>query len=135
MSQKAESYLDESGKNWLVFYDRDGDKEYDTWTTNQPNNEFTHEFKIENEKAVVYVNFEIRKFPNGKYGYGYNTNIFYNDFEKCFTCINRSFDTELEALQHCWNKIKEGQKSGSSRQLAEKLIDKINQDLVPQSLF
>lgn len=135
MSEKAQSYLDESGKSWLVFYDRDGDKDYDTWTTNTKENQFTHKYVLEDNSRIVYVNFEIRKFPNGKYGYGYNTNIFYHDFEKCFTCINRSFDTELEALQHCWNRLKDTQKITTGLQLAEKLIDKINQDLVPQSLF
>lgn len=131
MSEKAQSYIDESGKSWLVFYDRDGDKDYDTWTTNTKENQFTHEYVMQE----AFVKFEIRKFPNGKFGYGYNTNIFYHNFEKCFTCINRSFNTELEALQHCWNRLKETQKITTGLQLSEKLIDKINQDLIPQTLF
>ena len=135
MGEKAQLYLDDSGKTWLVFYDRDGDKEYDTWTTNQPNNKITHQFKIENEKAVVYVNFEITKFPNGKYGYGYNTNIFYFDFEKCFTTKNRSFNSELEALQYGWIKLNEAQIYTSNKQMAEQLIKNINQELIPKTLF
>ena len=34
MAQKAETYIDKSGNSWLVFYDKDGDSEWDTWTTN-----------------------------------------------------------------------------------------------------
>ena len=35
MAQKAETYIDKSGNSWLVFYDKDRDPDWNTWTTNR----------------------------------------------------------------------------------------------------
>ena len=35
MAQKAQTYIDKSGNSWLVFYDKDGDPDWNTWTTNR----------------------------------------------------------------------------------------------------
>ena len=135
MSQKAETFIDKNGKSWLVFYDRDGDKEYDLWTTNNKENETTHGFNIDTGTKIVYFNFEVRKFPNGKYGVGHTNNIFYDNFEKIFCTNGRAFNSELEALQFMWLRIKDTQICCFDNQLAKKLIEEINKNLIPQTLF
>ena len=135
MSRKAETFIDKNGKSWLVFYDRDGDKEYDLWTTNNKENEITHSYKIETTRGELYINFEVRLFPNGKYGVGHSNNVFYDNFEKIFSTHGRSFNSELEALQFMWLRIKEKQISCHDNMAAKRLIELVDKELIPQTLF
>lgn len=135
MSQKAETFIDKNGKSWLVFYDRDGDKEYDLWTTNNQENEITHSYKIETSRGELSINFEVRFFPNGKYGVGHSNNVFYDNFEKVFSTHGRSFNSELEALQFMWLRIKENQISCHDNMAAKRLIELVDKELIPQTLF
>ena len=134
MAQKAETYIDKSGNSWLVFYDKDGDSEWDNWTTNSLHVKPNRIYK--KEELGLYIGIETCLFPNGMYGFGYNSNCFEHNY-KTQSCIasGRAFQTELEAAQNALLELKNSRITFKFRDKVLELINEIEKDLIPKTLF
>lgn len=134
MAQKAQTYIDKSGNSWLVFYDKDGDAEWDTWTTNslivKPNRIY------KNEELGLEIGIETCLFPNGMYGFGYISNCLEHNY-KTQSCIasGRAFQTEIEAAQNALLELKYSKITFKFKDKVLELIQEIEKDLIPSTLF
>ncbi len=134
MAQKAETYIDKSGNSWLVFYDRDGDPDWNTWTTNRLSAKPNRIYK--NEKLGLEIGIETCLFPNGMYGFGYVSNCLEHNY-KTQSCIasGRAFQTEIEAAQNALLELKYSKITFKFRDKVLELIQEIEKDLIPSTLF
>ena len=134
MAQKAETYIDKSGNSWLVFYDKDGDSDFDIWTTNRLVVVPTKVYY--DEKYGIQINIEVLLFPNGKWGFGYHSNCI-QDFEKTQCCIasGKAFNTELEAYQNAVIHLKKQVITFKFKNEVKELIKQIEKEFIPSTLF
>jgi len=134
MGQKAESYIDKSGNSWLVFYDKDGDKDWDIWTTNRLVVAPTKVYF--DEQYGIQIDIEVLLFPNGKWGFGFHSDcIDYMQKTQCCIASGKAFDTELEAYQKAVLQLKTQTITFKFKDEVKKLIQKIENDLIPKTLF
>lgn len=134
MAQKAETYIDKSGNSWLVFYDKDGDSDFDIWTTNRLVVAPTKVYY--DEKYGIQIDIEVLLFPNGKWGFGYHSNCI-KHFEKTQCCIvsGKAFDTELEAYQKAVIHLKNEVITFKFKDKIRELIKQIEKEFIPSTLF
>ncbi len=134
MAQKAENYKDKSGNSWLVFYDKDGDSNFDIWTTNRL---VVVPTKVYLDKQYgIQISIEVLLFPNNKWGFGYQSHCI-DHMQKTQCCIasGNAFDTELEAYQKALLHIKNQVITFKFKDEVKKLIQEIEKDLIPSTLF
>ena len=135
---KGETYKHD-GRSWLVWRDKNGEKELDIWTTSNEENVPNHRFKMTGNQLnhnVIYIDFEVTKFPNGKYGFGFKSNFLEVGYEKVKCDFYRSYETEISCLQHALEYVVNRRKNHEfNNKVLRHFMEYLESQINPKTLF